>query len=68
MTFKGNRFVGAMREGSERGKYLGVDDGALYWITESDGVSIEGNVVTQPGPFLKTPVAGTKTAHFEVKP
>ena len=67
VAFRGNRFVGAMRHASDRGHYVGVPEGALYWITESDGVTVEGNAIEQPGPFLKTDVLPSKTAKVEVK-
>ncbi|SDT96813.1 Right handed beta helix region [Verrucomicrobium sp. GAS474] len=70
VAFRGNRFVNPMRHPSDRGKYVGVPEKALYWITESDGVTVQDNVVLNSGPFLdaKALVQGSPTGKFEVKP
>jgi len=70
VAFRANRFVGPMARPSDRGKYVGVPAGALYWITESDGVTVEGNKVERPGKALDAghPVQGSPTGKFTVTP
>jgi hypothetical protein len=56
-----NRFIHSMWHASERGRALGVDSSALIWLTESSDVHLTGNLLVNPGPFLKSNIVATPT-------
>jgi len=62
VSFLNNCFVNPMPAATTRGYWPGVDYTALYWITESTGVTISGNVVSNPGTAMKHVVTATATA------
>lgn len=56
-----NHFIRPMWHANERGKAFGVDPGALIWLTESSGVQLLNNVLTEPGPYLQARIGSTST-------
>ncbi len=63
VTLTGNHFVQPMRHENARGSALGVNPGALIWLTECSGVKISGNTLSHPGPFLEKDIDSTGTAN-----
>lgn len=54
VRIKKNRFINTMREPSRRGADRKVDTGALIWLGSCRNVSLDGNTVVGPGPYLKS--------------
>jgi hypothetical protein len=61
IVIKDNRFVRPMQQLNARGSSLGITPGSLIWLTESNGVQVLGNTVSQPGPFLVRKIEATRT-------
>ena len=62
VTIRNNQFINPMRNQDDFGTDKGVDPSALIWINESSNVDLTGNVVSNPGPWLKDLVVATPTA------
>ena len=52
---------------SDKGYWCGVDPGALYWVTQSSGITIQNNTIMNQGPYLRTVLSATATANVTVK-
>jgi hypothetical protein len=62
VVIRNNHFIHPLWKPSEHGKKLGVNNEALVWLTECTGVQLMGNLVSDPGPYLKKFVVPTATA------
>ena len=62
VAIRNNRFVRPMENENGRGSAAHVDPHALIWLTECSGITLAGNTVSDPGPFLKSNVVATPTA------
>lgn len=62
VAIRDNRFIDPMKKSNDRGKAVGIKPGSLIWITESRAVTLSGNQIEDPGPYLRAPVVTTKTA------
>lgn len=62
VVIRNNHFIHPMWRLNEHGKGAGVDFNSLIWMTECSGVSLQGNLVSEPGPNLKTLVSHSATA------
>jgi hypothetical protein len=58
----GNSFVGPMAASAFSDINVGVDLGALIWITQSTNTLLSGNTVASPGPYMTKMVGATSTA------
>ena len=57
--FRNNRFVGAMQHDQPT---WGVSPPeSLYWITQSKDITIKGNQIINPGPYMKRTLKTTET-------
>lgn len=57
VLISGNRFENPLHvKPCDSGGGYGVDNHALYWFATCGSVSLEGNTVVNPGPFLSTEV------------
>jgi hypothetical protein len=66
VLIKDNRFVRPMSRPSDFGKDKGVDPSALIWLQSPAGVTLEGNVIEQPGSHLRTLAASPGQADLPV--
>ena len=62
VTITGNHFIKPMENPSGRGSALGVDPAALIWVTQSSGVKISNNILSEPGPYFRRLITTTPTA------
>ena len=62
VTIQNNHFVSPMQHENPRGSGIGINPGALIWLTECSGVKISGNTVSNPGPYFKKDIDATPTA------
>ena len=67
VTFSDNTFSNPMTAYSDKGYWCGVDPGALYWVTQSSGITIQNNTIMNQGPYLRTVLSATATANVTVK-
>ena len=64
MVVRNNLFLHAQQQQvGVDGAGWGEDPGALIYVTESDGVRFENNLVRDLGPFNRTLVESTPTAN-----
>jgi hypothetical protein len=54
-----NQFIEPM--GNDTPALFGIFPGSLLWFTQSSDVSVKGNVVKNPGPFMKAIVKTSST-------
>jgi hypothetical protein len=62
VVVRDNHFVHPMTNPSDRALSIRIDPGALVYLTQCTNVSLSGNLVTQPGPYLKKTVEASATA------
>ena len=65
VTVRNNRFVRPMQQPTTRATALGIDPTALVWVTECQDVTFSGNILVDPGPYLKKEIEATSTATGE---
>ena len=58
--FRNNRFVGAMQHDQPTDWGTSPSE-SLYWITQSKDITIEGNQIVNPGPYMKRTLKTTET-------
>lgn len=53
VTIRGNRFVRPMHDKpADTGASFDIAKDAVIWVAESEGIELQNNPITEPGPFL----------------
>ena len=61
VTIRNNQFIAPMKNVKDFGPDKGVDPTALIWVNESSKVDISGNILSDPGAYLKKLVGASAT-------